>query len=104
MKDESKKTGLSSTPADERYERGVKGSETRKERARAHGESLISWLGTFGLVGWSIALPTLAAIAVGVWLDRRYDDSISWTVSLLFVGLVVGCTLAWYWVRRESSE
>lgn len=89
---------------DERYERDVGEGEERKRRARRRGESFLSWLGTFGLVGWSIALPTLAATAFGVWLDRRCSGPVSWTLTLLFVGLAVGCALAWYWVRRESSE
>jgi ATP synthase protein I len=91
-------------PSNERFEQDVGEREARKQRARQRGESFLSWLGTFGLVGWSIALPTVAAVALGMWLDRRFDDTISWTLTLLFAGLVVGCALAWYWVRRESSK
>jgi ATP synthase protein I len=87
---------------DSRYEQDVEGSEVRKQRAQREGDSFLSWLGTFGLVGWSITIPTVIAIAIGVWLDRRYQTSISWTVTLLFVGVCLGCALAWYWVRRES--
>jgi ATP synthase protein I len=89
---------------DERFEEGVTRSESRKESARRRGDSLLSWLGTFGLVGWSITLPMLAATAVGIWLDEHVPSSVSWTLTMLFVGLVIGCALAWYWVRRESSQ
>lgn len=89
---------------DKRYQRNVSSSEKRKERARRRGDSVLAWIGTFGLVGWSIAIPMLAATALGVWLDQHYAGSFSWTLTLLLTGLIIGCTLAWYWVLRESSE
>jgi ATP synthase protein I len=61
-------------------------------------------LGMFGLVGWSIAMPTLLGIALGLWLDARLDDRISWTITFLFVGVALGCINAWYWVKRESRH
>lgn len=90
--------------ANERYEREVGRSEARKQRARRSRDSVLSWIGTFGLVGWSIALPMLIATALGLWLDRHYGTSFSWTLTLLLAGLVIGCAMAWYWVRRESAE
>lgn len=88
----------------ERYELEVGRSEVRKQRARRSRDSVLSWIGTFGLVGWSIAIPMLAATALGIWLDRHYGTSFSWTLTLLLAGLVIGCAMAWYWVRRESTE
>jgi ATP synthase protein I len=58
----------------------------------------------FGLVGWSVAIPTLIGIAVGVWIDRTHSGPYSWTLMLLFAGVVVGCLNAWYWVKKESKE
>jgi len=60
-------------------------------------------LGMFGLVGWSVAIPTLLGIALGVWLDMRFPGRISWTLTMLFVGVVLGCLNAWFWVKRESG-
>jgi ATP synthase protein I len=62
-------------------------------------------LGMFGLVGWSVAVPTLIGIVVGVWLDARAGDpQISWTLTGLVVGVAVGCGLAWFWVRQEAGR
>ena len=74
--------------------------ERRKLRAKRRGNDLWFGLGMFGLVGWSVAIPTLIGIAIGVGLDRAFPGSISWTLTLLFVGIVLGCTNAWYWVSR----
>jgi ATP synthase protein I len=56
-----------------------------------------------GLVGWSVAIPTLLGAALGVWLDKRYPGSHSWTLTLLIIGLAIGCLNAWHWVAREDK-
>lgn len=61
-------------------------------------------LGMMGLIGWSVVVPTLLGAALGSWLDSRYQMDISWTLTLLFIGLVVGCLNAWHWVGKENSE
>ena len=77
----------------------------RKMRARRRGPpGVIAGLGLFGLVGWSIAVPTLAGIALGWWLDEQWPSTVSWTITLLFIGVVIGCLNAWRWVRRESRD
>jgi ATP synthase protein I len=77
----------------------------RKLRARDEGDrGILFGLGMFGLVGWSVAIPTVAGIALGLWLDAALGDRVSWTLTLLFVGVVLGCVNAWFWVRRESRH
>ena len=79
---------------------GVK--ERRKIRARQQERSVWFGLGMFGLVGWSIAVPTIIGIAAGLWIDRTWEHDFSCTLMGLFAGVVSGCTIAWYWVKRES--
>jgi ATP synthase protein I len=55
-----------------------------------------------GLVGWSIAVPTLLGTLLGLWLDARHPDGRSWTLALLVAGLVLGCVNAWRWVVKEE--
>lgn len=77
----------------------------RKRRARSNPKhSLWFGLGMFGLVGWSVAVPTLLGIAVGIWIDKHWPGRISWTLTLLFLGVVLGCRNAWYWVERERQN
>ncbi len=80
---------------------GVK--EQRKLRARKEDRGVWFGLGMFGLVGWAVAVPTIIGVGLGVWLDRQWESTISWTLTGLFVGVAVGCLSAWYWVKRESS-
>jgi ATP synthase protein I len=81
----------------------VSTKEERKIKARRERDKSVWFgLGMFGLVGWSVAIPTLIGVALGVWLDRKWPGGPSWTLMLLFVGIVIGCFNAWHWIRRES--
>ncbi len=89
----------------EEFERTVGDAERRKVRARRRREDTVWFgLGAFGLVGWSVALPMLACLALGLWLDSHFEQRFSWTLTLLFVGIVLGCLNAWYWLSREREQ
>lgn len=76
----------------------------RRARARREGRHGLGYgLGMFGLVGWSIAVPTLLGIVIGVWIDRSVESPYVWTLMLMLVGLGIGCLGAWYWLRREGG-
>lgn len=82
----------------------VTDKEARKLLARRQTDRGIWFgLGMFGMIGWSVAVPTLVCVALGIWLDRRWPGQISWTLTLLFVGITLGCLNAWYWVSREGG-
>ena len=55
-------------------------------------------------LGWSVAVPTLLGAMLGLWLDRRHPGVHSWTLSLLIVGLAIGCLNAWHWVTQEQEQ
>ncbi len=77
--------------------------EIRKVRARrTRDRSIWFGLGMFGVVGWSVAIPTLLGLASGIWIDSNYPSQYSWTLMGLLIGLVVGCVNAWYWVTSEG--
>ena len=80
----------------------VKIRRERQERWRRNGERPIGRnLAMIGALGWLIVVPTLIGVFIGRWLDRHFGMEIFWTTSLLFVGLVIGCYLAWGRVHRE---
>jgi len=90
-------------PAD--FEEMVGGKEQRKLKSRATGkESPWFGLGMFGLVGWSVVLPMLLGIFVGGWVDERWPSQVSWRLTLMFVGLGLGCFNAWLWIKKEANE
>lgn len=89
----------------DKFSRQIEAKETRKVRARGQKDkSLWFGLGVMGTVGWSVTVPTLLGAILGRWLDARYADTVSWTLTLLFVGLIMGCLNAYHWVRRENAR
>lgn len=60
-------------------------------------------LGMMGLIGWSVVVPTLLGTALGLWIDKQYPGTHSWTLALLVGGLTLGCFNAWHWVAKEEQ-
>lgn len=87
------------------FSRQVGVKETRKLAAQRRGvQSVWTGFGLFGLVGWSIVVPTVAGALIGHWLDKHHPASRSWTLALLVAGLFLGCLNAWNWVARENRR
>lgn len=90
-----------SRPMDEQ----VRARELRKVRARnARDRTIWHGLGAAGIVGWSVAAPTVIGALLGIWLDRALPGAFSWTLALLLGGVGLGCINAWYWVSLESRR
>lgn len=75
----------------------------RKIKARREQQNIWVGLRMFGMVGWSVAIPALLGIGLGVWLDSHIESKYSWTLMLLFIGVALGCFNAWYWISKESQ-
>jgi ATP synthase protein I len=77
----------------------------RKRRARAAGQPSVWFgLGLFGIVGWTVALPTVLGALLGLWLDRNWPSQHSWTLTLLVAGLMLGCATAWQWLKKQNPH
>jgi ATP synthase protein I len=89
----------------EEFQKRIDAKAERKMRARTeHDRSLWFGLGTMGVVGWSVSVPTLIGAAVGRWLDARYQDTISWTLMLLLIGVGLGSINAYHWVNQHRER
>ena len=79
-------------------------AERRLKARRSGHRSVWFGMGMFGLVGWTVAVYTVLGIALGSWIDKARPSPVSWTLTLLFIGLVAGLLNAWYWIRKESRD
>jgi len=81
------------------------GSRARRmKNARDNpGPSPLRGIGTFGMIGWSIAVPSVGGAFLGLWLDRVAPQNFSWTIALLLGGVVVGGFIAWGWIAKEGD-
>lgn len=87
------------------FSREVRVQAVRKLKSQRKGtRSVWLGLGVSGVIGWSVTVPALVGVAVGIWADQRYPSKYSWTLMLLFTGLFIGCLNAWHWVDSEYKE
>ncbi len=101
----SEKPKVKSAASETEFSQQVGEKAARKLKVQRHvTQTVWSGLGMMGLVGWSVAVPTLLGAALGVWLDQHYPGSRSWTLMLLAIGLGLGCFNAWHWVAKEGRE
>lgn len=82
----------------------IKKESEKKIKAREEGDQVMFGLGLFGIVGWSISIPTVIGIAIGVFLDKKFNQSFSWTLTLLFAGVILGSFNAWRWIKEKTED
>ena len=82
------------------------GEKAQRKLKALHNDKRSIWfgLGMMGIVGWTIAVPTLLGATLGMWLDKNYPESFSWTLTLLILGLLAGCLISWHWLSKEHKE
>ena len=66
--------------------------------------SPLNGLCVFGVIGWSVAMPTVAGAFLGMWLNRVAPQSFSWPIALILGGVVVGAMVAWSWIDKTRDK
>jgi ATP synthase protein I len=81
--------------------------EVRRQAERARQRRELSFwqgLSLVGGVGWMVVTPAVAGALLGRFLDTHWGTGIFWTLSLLVLGLVLGCVSAWRHIARELQD
>jgi ATP synthase protein I len=96
---------MKSSDEDTHFMHKVNQTADRKLKAQRQAHKHV-WqgLGMMGIVGWSVAVPTLLGLTLGLWMDNAYPGAYAWTLNLLLLGMIVGCFIAWHWVSKEYTE
>ena len=66
--------------------------------------SPLNGLGVFGVIGWSVAIPTVGGAFLGMWLNRVAPQSFSWPIALILGGVVLGGLVAWGWIDKTRDK
>jgi ATP synthase protein I len=56
-----------------------------------------------GVGGWLLALPIVAGAYVGWYLDKKFPGGVSWTITLMLLGIAVGAYNVWYFLMRNAE-
>jgi ATP synthase protein I len=94
-----------SDPSTERMARAARRATEREREAREEPEpSLGARLGQIGILGWTIVMPTLLALLLGRWLDRRFGTGVFFSAPFLMAGAAAGLWFAWKWMHRQTRR
>lgn len=73
----------------------------RLNKAKRERSTLLAQVASLGVLGLLFVLPVVAGAYLGRWLDEMAEGySIRWTLSLIFLGLVVGIINVWLHLRE----
>lgn len=54
--------------------------------------------------GWLFVIPVIAGAYIGRYLDKHIQAGISWTLTLMIIGIAVGLYNVWYVYFRNSDR
>ncbi len=89
-------------PADrEELEQRVEKQARRMERAEKERPTLLAQTAYIGVLGLLFVLPVIGGAYLGSWLDGLVEGySMRWTLSLIFLGVVIGAVNVYFFVRE----
>lgn len=73
----------------------------RLKRAETDRPTLLAQTRFVGTIGVLLILPVIAGAYFGRWLDEKLPGyAVHWTVSMIFLGIVIGAVNVYYFVRE----
>jgi ATP synthase protein I len=73
----------------------------RIKRAERERRSILAQTVYLGTLGVLLVLPVVVGAYVGNWLDSRLQGyAVHWTISLIFIGVVVGAVNVYLFIRE----
>lgn len=80
-----------------KVEKKIKKIEKAKKE-RPHLLAQTVYLGTIGII---FILPMIIGAYLGVWLDDKFRGfSYSWTISLIFLGIIIGAVNVYLFIKE----
>ena len=90
-------------PSDHELAKRVELQAQRMKRAERERPTVLAQTVYLGSLGLMFILPVVAGAYLGHWLDGKLPGySMRWTLSLLFLGIVIGGFNA-YWLIRSQE-
>lgn len=88
--------------SDEReLEQQVEKAAQRLERAEKERPTVLAQSAYVGVLGLLFVLPVIGGAYLGRWIDSFFAGySMRWTLSLIFLGIVIGAVNVYYFVRE----
>ena len=80
--------------SDNRNEKDPKSTPTEEEsqKKKSSNDSMASSMGLLAQVttlAWNLVIPIIGGVLLGEYLDRRFNSELTWTLSLLVLGIII---------------
>ena len=103
MESRSVEFALLKTQNDEHLLKKVDYQVNRIKQAEQQKHSVLAYTSFLGVLGLVLVLPIVGGAYLGHWLDSMDTGfSISWTISLIFVGVVIGAANVYFLIKDRS--
>ncbi|MGI4993004.1 AtpZ/AtpI family protein [Halobacteriovorax sp. GFR7] len=88
----------------ERFKNRIKKDIERIKTSEKSKNTLLSQTIYLGAIGIMLALPIIGGAYLGRWLDEKVlGFSFSWTISLIFLGVVIGGINVYFFIKRNEE-
>lgn len=85
----------------EQLKKNIQADIKKIEKAKKEEKTLFAQTIYFSTLGLVFVLPAVLGAYLGVWLDNKLSGfSISWTISLIIVGIFVGALNVYFLVKE----
>ncbi|HET89799.1 MAG TPA: AtpZ/AtpI family protein [Chloroflexi bacterium] len=68
---------------------GDERSEPRPQQPGGKPENFWRLVAQASQLGWNMAIPIAGGVLLGHYLDQRFDEEFTWTLTLLLMGVAV---------------
>ena len=87
----------------EKLEQEVKLHAERMKKAEQESHTVLAYTTYIGTLGLVFVLPVIGGAYLGRWLDSLIAGySIRWTLSMLFLGIIIGAMNVYFLVRTKD--
>ena len=87
----------------DKLEQEVKVQARRMKKAEQDSRTVLAYTTYIGTLGLVFVLPVVGGAYLGNWLDSLSKGySMRWTLSMLFLGLIIGVMNVYFLVRTKT--
>jgi len=81
---------------DRKFREKIEGSVESYKTSKTRRREFWKYLSRATTIGWLFVIPVVAGAYLGKYLDTRFASEISWTITLIVIGIAVGIYNVWH--------
>ena len=90
---------------DEKFSKDIRKSAEELTEARKQKGKFWHYAQVLGVGGWLLVIPIVAGAYLGKYLDKKIGaGGISWTITLIIIGIAAGFYNIWYLLIKRPRK